>query len=283
LCQDKEVERYAVSKRLISFLLDILKSHEWNEKIVVKAVRVISNLTLDKDFIVKILEANVPSVLANLLANRKLEKSKLSLYVQSSIIQRMKIITRVYTAKVKTDLVMRSGYIDCVLESLKKETEMYEEHVEILMFYAKDMSEFMSKKTFQIVVPVLEKNITDSAVCSKIIVLLKLVDRETDVETVIAPLSRIYMYLTSLPDRELSSIDKLRTQELLNLLIGYCSRCPNLKALLRERGFVDALQLWRKKVIDEEDFLNESIMVCTVVILNEYIPKQITGVSKQES
>ena len=66
------MERYAVDKRLISFILDILKSHEWNEKIVVKAVRVISNLTLDKDFIIKILEANVPGVLANLLANRKL-------------------------------------------------------------------------------------------------------------------------------------------------------------------------------------------------------------------
>jgi hypothetical protein len=31
------------------------------------------------------------------------------------------------------------------------------------------------------------------------------------------------------------------------------------------------------------DFLNESVSVCTVVILNEYIPKQISGVSKQES
>lgn len=34
--------------------------------------------------------------------------------------QRMKIISRVFNAKIKTDLVMRSGYIDCVLESLKK-------------------------------------------------------------------------------------------------------------------------------------------------------------------
>lgn len=75
------MERYAVEKRLIRFLLDILKSHEWNEKIVMKAVRVLSNLTLDREFIVKIMEANVPSVLANVLSNRKLEKSKLSLYV----------------------------------------------------------------------------------------------------------------------------------------------------------------------------------------------------------
>ena len=151
------------------------------------------------------------------------------------------------------------------------------------MSFAKDMSEFMSKKTFQIVIPVLEKNISEAIVCNKIIVLLKLVDRETDVEAVIGPLSRIYMYLTSPPDKEPNTAAKQKMQELLNLLIGYCSRCPNLKALLRERGFVDALQLWRKKAIEEEDFLNESIMVCTVVILNEYIPRQITGVSKQES
>lgn len=44
-----------MNKRLIFYLLDILKSHEWNEKIVVKGVRVISNLTLDKEFMVKIL------------------------------------------------------------------------------------------------------------------------------------------------------------------------------------------------------------------------------------
>lgn len=43
----------------------------------------ISNLTLDKDFIVKILEANVPSILANILSNRKLERNKLGLYVIS--------------------------------------------------------------------------------------------------------------------------------------------------------------------------------------------------------
>jgi len=39
------------------------------------------------------------------------------------------------------------------------------------------MSEFMSKKTFQIVVPVLEKNLADHELCTKMIVLLKLVDR----------------------------------------------------------------------------------------------------------
>lgn len=160
---------------------------------------------------------------------------------------------------------------------------MYLEHVEILLFYAKDMSEFMSKKTFQIIVPVLEKNLADETVCNKIVVLLKLIDRDTDVEAVMAPLSRIYMHLTSLPEKEVTAAEKLRMQELLNLLVGYCARCPNLKELLRERRFVDALQLWKKKTIDDEDFLSESIMVCTVVILNEYIPKQVSGVTRQES
>lgn len=32
----------------------------------------------------------------------------------------MKIITRIYNAKVKTDLIMKSGYLDCILESLRK-------------------------------------------------------------------------------------------------------------------------------------------------------------------
>lgn len=55
MCQEKEVERVAVDKKLIPLLLDILKTHEANEKIVVKGIRVISNLTLDKEFIQKIL------------------------------------------------------------------------------------------------------------------------------------------------------------------------------------------------------------------------------------
>lgn len=109
----------------------------------------------------------------------------------------------------------------------------------------------MSKKTFQIVMPVLEKNVSDDAVCTKCIVLLKMVDRETDVEAVIAPISRIYMHLTTLTNKEYNAVEKLKMQELLNLLVGYCSRCPTLKALLRERGFVDALQIWRKKAIED--------------------------------
>jgi hypothetical protein len=69
-------------------------------------------------------------------------------------------------------------------------------------------------------------------------------------------------------------------QELLNLLIGYCSRCPNLKTILREKKLVDALNMWRKKALDSEDFLNESISACTIVILNEYIPKVVSGITK---
>jgi hypothetical protein len=69
-------------------------------------------------------------------------------------------------------------------------------------------------------------------------------------------------------------------QELLNLLIGYCSRCQNLKTILREKKLVDALNMWRKKALDSEDFLNESISACTIVILNEYIPKVVSGITK---
>jgi hypothetical protein len=67
------------------------------------------------------------------------------------------------------------------------------------MYYAKDMSEFMSKKTFQIIVPVLEKNLSNDMVCGKSVVLLKMIDKDTDVESVVGPLSRIYMSISCLP------------------------------------------------------------------------------------
>lgn len=140
----------------------------------------------------------------------------------------------------------------------------------------------MNKKTFQTVVPVLEKNLNNEAVSNKCLILLKLIDRDADVEQVIAPLSRIFVSLTTL-EKGISTGDRVRVQDLLNLLIGYCSRCPNLKAVLRERNFVDSLQVWRGKVLDDQDFLNETIGICTMVILNEYIPKQVAGVSKEES
>lgn len=138
----------------------------------------------------------------------------------------------------------------------------------------------MNKKTFQTVIPVLEKNLNNQAVCNKCILLLKLIDRDADVEQVIAPISRIFITLTNV-DRNVNAGERVRIQELLNLLLGYCSRCPNLKAVLRERNFVDALQTWRDKVLDQEDFLTETIGVCTIVVLNEYIPKQVTGVTKE--
>jgi hypothetical protein len=73
-----------------------------------------------------------------------------------------------------------------------------------LIYYAKDMSEFMNKKTFQTVIPVLEKNLNNEPVYNKCILLLKLIDRDADVEQVIAPISRIFITLTNV-DRNVNA------------------------------------------------------------------------------
>jgi hypothetical protein len=66
------------------------------------------------------------------------------------------------------------------------------------------MSEFMNKKTFQTVIPVLEKNLNNEPVYNKCILLLKLIDRDADVEQVIAPISRIFITLTNV-DRNVNA------------------------------------------------------------------------------
>jgi hypothetical protein len=62
----------------------------------------------------------------------------------------------------------------------------------------------MNKKTFQTVIPVLEKNLNNEPVYNKCILLLKLIDRDADVEQVIAPISRIFITLTNV-DRNVNA------------------------------------------------------------------------------
>jgi hypothetical protein len=67
LCQNQDIEKYAVTqKKLPYILIDVLKIQE-DEKIVVKATRLLTNLTINVGNINYILEANLLSVLANIV------------------------------------------------------------------------------------------------------------------------------------------------------------------------------------------------------------------------
>jgi hypothetical protein len=67
LCQCPEIENYSVTeKKLPYILIDVLKTQS-DEKIVVKSTRLLTNLTINPACIPYILEANLLSVLANIV------------------------------------------------------------------------------------------------------------------------------------------------------------------------------------------------------------------------
>jgi hypothetical protein len=67
LCQNPDIEAYSVNEKNLPYILiDILKIQE-DEKIIVKATRLLTNLTINPKNIPNILEANLLSVLANIV------------------------------------------------------------------------------------------------------------------------------------------------------------------------------------------------------------------------
>lgn len=118
LCQNPEIESYAVSaKKLPYILIDILKIQE-DEKIIVKSTRLLTNLTINSLCIPFILEANLLSVLANIVMptfyGNRLEKEqsrKMETYV-------FKILTRIYNSRQSIALILKSGYLDCLVRTI---------------------------------------------------------------------------------------------------------------------------------------------------------------------
>ena len=67
LCQNQMIETYVVKeKNLLMQLIDLLKVKE-DEKLTTKSIRLLANMTLNQMCIPYILEANLLSVLANIV------------------------------------------------------------------------------------------------------------------------------------------------------------------------------------------------------------------------
>ena len=119
LCQNPEIESYVVTeKRILYLLIDVLKI-QTDEKIVVKSTRLLTNLTINQACIPYTLEANLLSVLANILMphfyGNKLaaeQKKKMEAYI-------LKIITRIYHSKQAKELILKSGYLDCLIKTIE--------------------------------------------------------------------------------------------------------------------------------------------------------------------
>lgn len=138
-----------------------------DEKIVVKSTRLLTNLTINQSCIPYILEANLLSVLANIVMphfyGNKLateQNKKMETYIQ-------KIITRIYLSKQNKDLILKSGYLDCLIRTIETTENIEDAYIEILYHFSEYMPSFLNKRSFICLIRVLTKKIQNKEVTNK--------------------------------------------------------------------------------------------------------------------
>lgn len=167
LCQNSEIQNYVVTEKKIPYLLiDILKI-QTDEKIVVKSSRLLTNLTINQSCIPHILEANLLSVLANIVMphfyNNRLaaeQNKKMETYV-------LKILTRIYHSKQNKQLILKSGYLDCLIRTIETTENIQDSYIEILYSYSEYMPSFLNKRAFICLIRVLTRKIQNKEVTNK--------------------------------------------------------------------------------------------------------------------
>lgn len=99
-------------------MIDILKI-QTDEKITVKSTRLLTNLTINSACIPHILNANMLSVLANIVLPHFFgckTEGDLSKKMETYI---MKIMSRIYHSKIDKDTLIKSGYLDCLVTMIE--------------------------------------------------------------------------------------------------------------------------------------------------------------------
>ncbi len=110
LCQSTQIENYVVmDKKLLLQLIDLLKIKE-DEKLITKSIRLLTNMTLNEMCIPYILQANLLSVLANIVLS-VYRNEKINLYIN-------KIIIRIFARKPDIKQILKSGYLDCLMKAI---------------------------------------------------------------------------------------------------------------------------------------------------------------------
>lgn len=133
----------------------------------------LTNLTINPGNIQKILEANLLSVLANIVMpsffmkyNEKTElnylsnnptvstppNKKMEMYIN-------KILVRIHNSKPALSLVLKSGYLDCLVRTIETADNLEDVYIEILGSYAKGLPNFINKRAFMCLIRVLTRKI----------------------------------------------------------------------------------------------------------------------------
>lgn len=129
LCQLPQVENYVVmDKNLPYLLIDLLKVKE-DEKLLTKTIRLLTNMTINEICIPYILTANLLSVLANIVLPVH-QNEKIKAYIN-------KIIVRIFNNKPDIKLILKSGYLDCVMKTIEISKNIDDYFIDIILFYSK--------------------------------------------------------------------------------------------------------------------------------------------------
>jgi hypothetical protein len=84
----------------------------------------------------------------------------------------LKILTRVYQCKPELQLVLKSGYLDCLVRTIEM-IEVEDSHLEILFFYSSHLPNFLNKRAFSCLINILMKKVDSQVMIGKCIVSFK--------------------------------------------------------------------------------------------------------------
>ena len=167
LCQLDEVENFVVmDKNLPYLLIDLLKVKE-DERLITKCIRLLTNLTINKICIPYILQANLLSVLANIVLP-VYQNNKIEGYVG-------KILFRIYAAAPETKLLLKSGYLDCLIKTIEIVQVLENAYIDILLHYSKFIPNYLNNRTFFNLVRLLTSKSEEKEIVEKCLKIFKVI------------------------------------------------------------------------------------------------------------
>ena len=194
-----------------------------------------TNLTIHPECIPSVLKANLLSILGNIVMMTHFNK-KLETYIN-------KVLVRVYNSQQPIQLILKSGYLDCLVRAMEISENVDDVHVDIMLYYSKSFPTFLNKRAFMCLIRVLTEKPTSKELIEKSIKIFKIllnmsVDR--DEEDLVCNGS-IEMYSQLLPKYPV---------DMLYLLGSHCLRSKKLRELLRKKENSKVVNL-----INSEDFI----------------------------
>ena len=220
MCQVPSIESHIVHERNLPFILiDILKTQE-NEKTITKSTRLIANLTIHSYSIPAILKANLLSILGNVVMPTHFNK-KLESYISKSI-------SRICSSNQPIELILKSGYLDCLVRLMEVSEAIEDSHIDIMLFYAKSLPNFLNKRAFMCLIRVLTNKPVNKELIEKSIRIFKILlsmPADRDEEDLVVSGS-VAMYEKLLPSYPL---------DILYLLGSHCLRSRKLRQIFHRK------------------------------------------------